>query len=173
MATQLADGLGLQGGQLALVPYTDSKEGFTLLRPSGFEQVDKAGATLLFEDPAQRSTSIGVVVNPVRISSLPEFGTPDEVAEKLIQAEQRKQSTKEARLIKVGERKARGGVPLYTLEYYLDSTRGMKPTMTAVTIARRKLYILNISYADKSSAPAPPALADSLREVLDSFDLSA
>lgn len=53
-------------------------------------QVEKAGATVLFEDPAKRGNTIGVVVNPVRISSLKDFGTPDDVADKLIAAERRK-----------------------------------------------------------------------------------
>lgn len=52
--------------------------------------MEKAGATVLFEDPAKRGNTIGVVVNPVRISSLKDFGTPDAVAEKLLAAERKK-----------------------------------------------------------------------------------
>lgn len=55
-----------------------------------FDQVDKAGATVLFEDASQKANSIGVVVSPTRISSLGEFGTPQFVADKLIKAERRK-----------------------------------------------------------------------------------
>jgi hypothetical protein len=57
--------------------------------------VEKAGATLLFEDPASRGNTIGVVVNPVRIASLKDFGSLDEVADKLIAAERRKVTSKE------------------------------------------------------------------------------
>lgn len=57
--------------------------------------MEKAGATLLFEDPATRGNTIGVVVNPVRISSLKDFGSPDEVADKLIAAERRKVTSEE------------------------------------------------------------------------------
>jgi hypothetical protein len=53
-------------------------------------QVEKAGATVLFEDPSKRGNTIGVVVNPVRIASLKDFGTPDVVAEKLLAAERKK-----------------------------------------------------------------------------------
>lgn len=52
--------------------------------------MDKAGATVLFEDPDRKVNNVGVVVNPTRISSLGEFGNPEFVAEKLIQAERRK-----------------------------------------------------------------------------------
>lgn len=51
--------------------------------------MEKAGATALFEE-GKGSNSIGVVVNPVRLSSLRDFGTPEFVADKLIQAERRK-----------------------------------------------------------------------------------
>lgn len=53
-------------------------------------QVEKAGATALFEEANNGSNSIGVVVNPVRLTSLGEFGSPQFVADKLIQAERRK-----------------------------------------------------------------------------------
>ncbi len=64
-------------------------------RAFGLIQVEKAGATLLFEDPATRGNTIGVVVNPVRIASLKDFGSLDEVADKLIAAERRKVTFKE------------------------------------------------------------------------------
>lgn len=75
---------------LTLERYTDSKEGFTLLRPSSWIKVEKAGATVLFEEANKGSNSVGIVVIPVRISSLRDFGTPQFVADKLIEAERRK-----------------------------------------------------------------------------------
>lgn len=53
-------------------------------------QVEKAGATVLFEDANTGTNNIGVVVSPVRLTNLAEFGTPQFVADKLIQAEKRK-----------------------------------------------------------------------------------
>lgn len=53
-------------------------------------KVEKAGATVLFEEANKGSNNVGVVVNPVRLTSLGEFGTPQFVADKLIQAEKRK-----------------------------------------------------------------------------------
>lgn len=53
-------------------------------------KVDKAGATVLFEDANKKANNVGVVVAPTRISSLAEFGTPQFVVDKLIQAEKRK-----------------------------------------------------------------------------------
>lgn len=54
--------------------------------------MEKAGATVLFEEVNKGSNNIGVVVNPVRLTSLSEFGSPQFVADKLIQAEKKKVS---------------------------------------------------------------------------------
>lgn len=45
---------------------------------------------MLFEEENKGSNNVGVVVNPVRLTSLGEFGSPEFVANKLIQAERRK-----------------------------------------------------------------------------------
>ncbi|KAG6482272.1 hypothetical protein ZIOFF_058903 [Zingiber officinale] len=74
---------------LSLEYFTDQDKGFAVLRPSSWIQVEKAGATALFEEGKGRN-NIGVVVSPVRLSSLKEFGTPEFVANKLIQAERKK-----------------------------------------------------------------------------------
>ena len=53
-------------------------------------KVEKAGATALFQQEGKGRNNIGVVVNPVRLNSLTEFGTPQFVADKLLQAEKKK-----------------------------------------------------------------------------------
>uniref|UniRef100_A0A0D3FW27 PsbP C-terminal domain-containing protein n=1 Tax=Oryza barthii TaxID=65489 RepID=A0A0D3FW27_9ORYZ len=76
--------------ELELERYTDRDEGFTLLKPVSWPKVEKAGATALFQQEGKGSNNIGIVVNPVRLSTLTEFGTPQFVAERLIQAEKKK-----------------------------------------------------------------------------------
>ena len=55
--------------------------------------MEKAGAILYVEDPNHRSSNIGVVVNPVKIDSLADFASLDEIALKLIGAERNKVTT--------------------------------------------------------------------------------
>ncbi|XP_020588030.1 psbP domain-containing protein 2, chloroplastic [Phalaenopsis equestris] len=154
---------------LSLERYTDEIEGFTLLKPSTWAKMEKAGAAALFEE-GKGSNSIGVVVNPVRLSSLKEFGTPEFVAEKLIQAESRKESTKYAKLITVAERLDHGGRPLYEFEYAVDSTRGgMKRIFSAAFVASKKLYLLNIAYSDRPENPLDTDTRMILRQILHSF----
>lgn len=82
-------------------------------------------------------------------------------------------STNSATMLRIDQKIARtAGAPLYTLEYALDSSRGVKRTLTAVTVVRKKLFILNITYPDSPEKPAPLPLADALHQVLTSFDVS-
>ncbi|CAN1316904.1 PsbP domain-containing protein 2, chloroplastic, partial [Linum perenne] len=140
--------------ELKLERYTDYEEGFTLLRPASYSKVDKAGATLLFEEMEKASNNVGVVVIPVRLKTLAEFGTPQFVADKLIQAEKRKESTKEAEVIGATERAGVGGLPVYEFEYKVNSTRGgIKRIFSAAFVSSKKLYLLNIVHSDNPESP--------------------
>ncbi|KAL9462536.1 hypothetical protein AB3S75_000525 [Citrus x aurantiifolia] len=157
--------------EMELQRYTDSNEGFTLLRPSSWNKVDKAGATVLFEEANKGTNNLGVVVNPVRVASLGEFGTPQFVADKLIQAEKRKESTIDAELIGASERSGHGGLQVYEFEYKVDSSRGgLKRIFSAAFVASKKLYLLNITHSDKPESPLDTHTRMMLEEVLHSFD---
>ncbi|KAJ7522795.1 hypothetical protein O6H91_18G026900 [Diphasiastrum complanatum] len=156
---------------LELEPFTDKEEGFQLLKPANWSKVSKAGATVLFEDPEAKSNNLGVVINPVRISSLREFGSPQDVARKLIEAEQKKSSTNAASLIAIKERLMSDNIPLYEYEYKLDSSRGMKRVFGAVTIASKKLYILNVAYMDSPEMSLSPSISQKLQAIVASFDV--
>ncbi|KAI8030953.1 hypothetical protein LOK49_LG01G02560 [Camellia lanceoleosa] len=156
---------------LQLQRYTDPKEGFTLLTPPSWIKVDKAGATVLFEEPNKGANNVGVVVNPVRLTKLEEFGSPQFVADKLVQAERRKESTKDAEVIAVSERSGKGGLQVYEFEYKVDSTRGgLKRIFSAAFVASKKLYILNIAHSDKPENPLDMNRRKILKQVLHSFD---
>jgi hypothetical protein len=48
------------------------------------------GADVLFEDPRRRSTSVGVTVSPVRVTSIDKFGDLAAVGQRLLDAERKK-----------------------------------------------------------------------------------
>ncbi|XP_009769698.2 psbP domain-containing protein 2, chloroplastic [Nicotiana sylvestris] len=163
--------VAIGGEVLELERYTDSAEGFTLLRPSSWIKVDKAGATVLFQDVNKGSNNVGVVVIPVKITNLSQFGTPQFVADKLILAEKRKESTKEAEVVAVSERAGEGGLQVYEFEYKIDSTRGgMKRILSAAFVASGKLYLLNIAHSDGLESPIDPVRRNTLEQILHSFD---
>ncbi|KAK1683215.1 hypothetical protein QYE76_044063 [Lolium multiflorum] len=165
-----ADAEVVGGGSAAVLElerYTDQDQGFTLLKPASWPKVEKAGATALFQQEGKGSNNIGVVVNPVRLSSLTDFGTPQFVAERLLQAEKKKESTKSAEVISTGERSGHGGLTVYEIEYSLDSTRGgMKRIFTAAFVASRKLYLLNVAHSDTEEKPLDKQTRLVLEEVL-------
>ncbi|VAH47925.1 psbP domain-containing protein 2, chloroplastic-like isoform X1 [Triticum dicoccoides] len=168
-----AEAGGGEGGApaLELERYTDQDQGFTLLKPASWPKVEKAGATALFQQEGKGSNNIGVVVNPVRLSSLTDFGTPQFVADRLLQAEKKKESTKSAEVISTRERSGRDGLTVYEIEYSLDSTRGgMKRIFSAAFVASRKLYLLNVAYSDTEEKPLDKQTRLVLEEVLHSFD---
>ncbi|GAA0143884.1 hypothetical protein LIER_04464 [Lithospermum erythrorhizon] len=158
--------------ELQLQRYTDSTEGFTLLIPSSYIKVEKPGATVLFQELDKGSNNIGVVVNPVKISKLSEFGTPEFVADKLIKAEKKKESTKDAEVVAVSERSGQQGLQVYEFEYSLDSTRGgLKRVFTAAFVASKKLYLLNIANSDSLENPIDSQTRNLLKQVIHSFDV--
>ncbi|KAI3708642.1 hypothetical protein L2E82_37951 [Cichorium intybus] len=159
---------------LELERYTDSNDGFTLLKPASWIKVEKAGATVLFEDPSKGGNNIGVVVTPVRLTSLGEFGDPQFVSNKLIQAEKRKESTKDVEIISSSERRGeKGDVQVYEFEYKLDSTRGgVKRVFSAAFVASKKLYLLNIVHSDNPQQPLGDRTRLILEQVVHSFDVA-
>ncbi|KAI3759614.1 hypothetical protein L6452_07548 [Arctium lappa] len=151
---------------LDLESYTDTNQGFTLLRPTSWIKVEKAGATVLFEDPNKGGNNVGVVVTPVRLTSLRDFGDPEFVSNKLIQAEKRKESTKDVEIVSFMER----GEGIYEFEYKIDSTRGgIKRIFSAAFVASKKLYLLNIAHSDNPQQPISNQTRMMLEQVLHSF----
>lgn len=124
------------------VEYRSADEGYRIQRPSGWEQVNKAGADVLFRDPQVKKATLGVTVLPVRIATLREFGSLEQVAEKLVSAERAKESTLGVRMVSSVQRDTGNGAA-YDFLYQLDSTRGRSTIAASVTIVNSKLYIVN------------------------------
>ncbi|XP_071703445.1 psbP domain-containing protein 2, chloroplastic [Rutidosis leptorrhynchoides] len=159
---------------IELERYTDIDQGFTLLKPASWIKVEKAGATVLFEDPNKGSNNVGVVVTPVRLDGLRQFGDPQFVSNKLIQAEKRKESTKDVQIVSFRERPdQKGDIQVYEFEYKLDSTRGgLKTIFSAAFVASKKLYLLNIAHSDNPEQPLSDNKRIMLEQVLHSFDVA-
>ncbi|KAK3287074.1 hypothetical protein CYMTET_5394, partial [Cymbomonas tetramitiformis] len=73
-----------------LLEYVDDKDGYSVLYPTIWKKSSKSGASILFTDPNQKFNTVGVVVVPVRIKTLQQFGTLEFGAGKLIGVEKAK-----------------------------------------------------------------------------------
>ena len=146
----------------------DEKLGYEVAIPNGWEVVDKAGATLLTRDPDAKGNTLGVVVSPSRVGSLEAFGTLDDVGDKLVGAETKKESTISCELVSKNVRQgASTGASIYDFEYRLDSTRGKKYVLSTVSISRNQLYILNVNLKGEPD----DARVNSMRAAVARFDL--
>ena len=91
-------------------------------------------------DSPLKSYTYGVTVDPIRIQSLRQFGTPNEVAAKIVMAELRRDGVLDVTMGRdPTEDSATGG---YDVEYISDGTRGKKHFVTRTIVDDGKLYVL-------------------------------
>ena len=148
----------VESSQPDFAVFADPKNLFRLEYPVGWQEVNKAGATLLLRDPTQKYSQIGVTVSPVKIASLAEFGSVRDIGEKLTQAEAAKESTVPGGVTVTRSTRRRGeksGVVFYDYEYRLITTYGNKRVYTSVSIVDGTLYILN-AQAYETADPERP-----------------
>jgi hypothetical protein len=107
-------------------------------------------------------TEVGVAVDPVKIDSIVKFGTPKEVAARVIGVERKKDGVTGARLI-ASSAEERDGNSYYVIEYESKSSRGDKHFISCVTIAGKKLYAMTaqakIAMFEESEADLRAAVA--------------
>lgn len=126
--------------------FTRRKEnqfGYTLNLPLALNPGNKPLQTHLDEvnlATSMKGYTYGITVDPIRIASLKEFGTPEEVCAKIILAELRRDGILD---VTVGrdptEDVASGG---YDIEYISDGKRGKKHFYTRTIVKSGKLYVL-------------------------------
>ena len=150
------------------------EESFRLEYPVGWQQLSKAGATLLLRDPADKYSQIGVTVSPVKISSLTEFGTVHEIGERLLKAEAAKESTVPGGVTLISEAQrigVRSGATFYDYEYRLITTHGNKRVFNSVAVHEGTLFIMNAQVLGDDEQEGVRTRADSYGRVARSFDV--
>ena len=104
-----------------------------------------------------------MTVDPVKISSLEEFGSIAEVSERVLKVEEGRDGVQAVELRRAV---AEPGSPTYyVIEYAVASSRGKKMYLCKYCIAQRKLYVLQTQAALDSY----DADADSIRTQLNSI----
>mmetsp|Transcript_7482 Transcript_7482/g.14183 ORF Transcript_7482/g.14183 Transcript_7482/m.14183 type:complete len:304 (+) Transcript_7482:110-1021(+) len=86
--------------------------------------------------------SFGITVDPIRIASLREFGTPNEVAAKIVMAELRRDGVLDVTMGRDPLEDPATGA--YDVEYLSDGTRGKKHFVTRTIVKGQKLYVLTV-----------------------------
>uniref|UniRef100_A0A7S0BSD6 PsbP C-terminal domain-containing protein n=1 Tax=Rhodosorus marinus TaxID=101924 RepID=A0A7S0BSD6_9RHOD len=144
-----------------------SSLGYTFKYPPAWTATKKqikthASEVLVVKDGT--SAQVGLVVDPVKINSLKEFGSPEQVADKVLGVEKKKDGTLSVRTLALGSFD-RDGLTYYDIEYEVENTRGMKRYISRLTINDKNLYVFTgqAKIADFSSSEAE------LRKVLSSL----
>lgn len=115
---------------------------YTISYPSNYDATSKAGADVFFKDDSRRGVNIGITRLPVRISSVKEYGSVDDVGQKVLNAEKQKDGTLTASMISV-RAVSFGGYDGYEYEYEVVTTRGTKRIVSRVVIKDKELYVIN------------------------------
>jgi len=110
--------------------------------PLNFEAGKKPLQTHLdevnFKSKSQSGYQFGITVDPVRINSLRQFGTPEEVAAKVVLAEVNRDGVTDVTLIQDPYE----GPDFYQLNYKSQGKRGIKRYVAKFYISKQMLYAL-------------------------------
>lgn len=134
-----------QSGEYVSLP--NQKFSYTVTPPPSFTASNKPLKTHLdeinFSPPDVRGYTLGITVDPVRIKSIREFGTPEEVAARVVTAEVNRDGVFQVTLAKDPvEDAAAGGC--YDIEYISEGKRGIKRFVTRIYIKDGFLYVLTV-----------------------------
>eukprot|EP00804_Cyclotella_cryptica_P013724 CCRYP_018832-RA/>CCRYP_018832-RA protein AED:0.44 eAED:0.44 QI:0/-1/0/1/-1/1/1/0/183 len=131
--------------QAAYVSPPNQKFRYTVTPPPSFAPSNKPLKTHLdeinFSPPDARGYALGITVDPVRIKSIREFGTPEEVAARVVTAEVNRDGVFQVTLAKDPVEDADAG-GCYDIEYISEGKRGIKRFVTRIYIKDGFLYVL-------------------------------
>ena len=121
---------------------------YTVTPPPSFVASNKPLKTHLdeinFAPPDVRGYTLGITVDPVRISSIQQFGTPEEVAARVVTAEVNRDGVFEVTLAKDPKEDVASGGGGYDIEYISDGKRGRKRFVTRIYVRGGFLYVLTV-----------------------------
>lgn len=146
--------------------------GYQISIPSTMNEGSKPVKTHLdevnFVSESVKRYQYGITVDPVRISSLKEFGTPEEVAARVVTAEVNRDGIFEVTLLENPYRTKPddGDVEAYILKYLMVGKRGKKILTNKIAISENQLlYVLTATCKEDDF----PAQENEIKRTVDSF----
>lgn len=117
---------------------------YSFLPPIEFKSSNKPLKTHLdeinFSLEGVRGYQYGITVDPVRIDSLKQFGTPEQVAARVVDAEKNRDGITSVALYGTPSEDSETG--MYAIDYVSDGKRGTKHFMTRIAVTNGKLFVL-------------------------------
>jgi len=125
--------------------------GYKFVPPPGFAEGNKPLKTHLdevnFSKEGVRGYQYGITIDPVRLKSLSEFGTPEQVAAKIVTAEVNRDGIFVVTLYRNPVEDPITGA--YEIDYISDGKRGKKHFMTRTAVQDGMLYVLTAQVKDE------------------------
>ncbi len=106
-------------------------------------------------------------VDKVKIDNIKSFKSPQELGERVLSVEKDKDGYMDGRIVSVSDGLSRGGVPYYSVDYIVESTRGKNHYTAKAAIADHKLYVLTVQIKDADYTQS----RDDIDYVLQSLDI--
>ncbi|KAL3640509.1 hypothetical protein CASFOL_015477 [Castilleja foliolosa] len=147
------------------LPVTDKKDGYNFLYPFGWQEVIVEGQDKVFKDVIEPLESVSVNLIPTAKQDIRDFGSPQEVAETLINKVLASPSQK-TKLIEATEREV-DGKTYYTIEFIAQAPNYTRHALSAVSINNGKFYTLTTGANERRW----DKMKDRLKTVVDSFQL--
>lgn len=139
--------MAVDTGENPVTPFTRETQGFsyTFTPPPNFKVSNKPLKTHLdevnFDSQSTKGYQYGITVDPVRLQKLRQFGTPEEVAAKIVTAEVNRDGVYEVTLVRDPIEDDDGA---YVIEYISDGKRGKKRFVTRTIVNNGRLYVLTV-----------------------------
>jgi photosystem II oxygen-evolving enhancer protein 2 len=165
--------IGLSGcvsSTSGLIPFVDSKDGYSFLYPNGWLQTSlRNGPDVVFHDIVEQTENVSVVISKLAtVKTLSEIGTANDVGLKVKQKVIAVPgSGREAELINADRRDV-DGKTYYLLEYTVKRKTGeARHDLVSVTTNRGNLYALSVSTLENRW----PKVKDLFFKVASSFSI--
>merc|ERR1712070_853942 len=161
------------GDDATLSAFVDKEFGYQL----SYKPVKTRLSEAVLKSPL-RGVQLGITVDPVRIASLEQFGTLEEVTQRVLAVEETRDGVTDVKLRAASQE---AGPPLYyTIEYRVESTRGKKVYLCKYSIAPRpgrsesSLYVLQAqAYLDTFDSESDAEVRQQLQSAVSSFKVGS
>mmetsp|Transcript_29590 Transcript_29590/g.38255 ORF Transcript_29590/g.38255 Transcript_29590/m.38255 type:complete len:242 (+) Transcript_29590:71-796(+) len=146
--------------------FTSDDKTFQFQVPEGFENKPKLVKTHLKEETFKsyqtKGFNIGVAVDPVKLESVDKFGTPEEVAQKVLKVEAGKEGYMDSKLFSASST-SENGLIYYLLDYTVSSSRGENRYIVKLGVKANKLYVFTAQIKQKDYESFSGLIDDSVK----------
>eukprot|EP01039_Chlorochromonas_danica_P009814 gene9813-10856_t len=150
--------------------YTSTQGHFSFKYPDTFLPSPKLLKThqveTLFSSESTKGYTMGVAVDPVKINSIREFVKVDQLADRVLAIEKAKEGYIDGKIVSATEaviNRQGEELPVYELDYLVETTRGQNHYLVRATIANKQLYVFTVQCKEKDYDSLKEEMKDAVK----------